>query len=446
MATNDQNFLTTEVQRFTALDIFRGMTICFMIIVNMAGNGETTFAPLHHAHWNGFTPTDLVFPSFMFAVGNAMSFVMRRWNTYPTSKVLGKIFKRAAIIFLLGYLMYWFPFVHKNDAGNIVFNPIGETRIFGVLQRIALGYLFASLMIYFFKIRTTVIITILILILYWPVMMYFGDGPDPLDIHTNAVLKLDTWLIGLKHLYTGEGFPFDPEGFLSTFPAIGNVVAGYVVGKYVQEKGKTYEGIAKIMLAGFVLIVIAHFWNYQFPINKKLWTSSFVLHTVGIDCLILSGVIYLVDFTSKKSEAFLSTIKTVRLILLTLVAAYFIYTQFIDAENAITAGYTIITVLADALVLYFIWLAGKFSLTGRWPGFFETVGKNPLPVYLLSELLPIVFYIVTIGDKPLWNWMFDNFFGYATPYVGSLLLSVCYMLLCWSFGYFLDKKKVYIRV
>lgn len=383
-ATNDQNFLTTEVQRFTALDVFRGMTIVFMIIVNTAGSEEYAFAPLHHAKWHGFTPTDLVFPSFMFAVGNAMSFVMKRWATYPASKVLGKIFKRALIIFLLGYLMYWFPFVHKDDTGHWVFNAIGETRIFGVLQRIALGYLFASLMFYFFGQRTTVIITILILIAYWPVMMYFGTGPDPLDIHTNAATKFDTWLIGLKHMYMGEGFPFDPEGFLSTFPAIGNVVGGYVVGKYVQQKGKTYEGISKIMLGGFVLLVIAHFWNYSFPINKKLWTSSFVLHTVGIDCLILSGVIYLVDFK---------------------------------------------------------------HISSRWTDFFEVVGKNPLPVYLLSELLPVLFWIFPVGGLSLWSWLYNSIFIHIiTPGFGSLVQSVCYMLVCWGFGWWLNKKKLYLRV
>src|SRR6478735_623437 len=107
----------TNNQRFTALDVFRGMTICFMIIVNTPGDGETTFAPLLHAKWHGFTPTDLVFPSFMFAVGNAMSFVMSKWGNMATSEVLGKIFKRTIIIFLLGYLMYWFPFVRQNEAG-----------------------------------------------------------------------------------------------------------------------------------------------------------------------------------------------------------------------------------------------------------------------------------------------------------------------------------------
>jgi predicted acyltransferase len=283
-------------ERFLALDVFRGMTICLMIIVNTPGNGDTSFAPLKHAHWNGFTPTDLVFPSFMFAVGNAMSFVMRRWSEMQTGQVLAKIFKRTLIIFLLGYLMYWFPFFEYNDQHHLVLSPIADTRIFGVLQRIALGYCFASLMLYFFGTRATVIITAIILILYWPVMVYFGTGTDPLDVHTNAVLRLDTWLIGTKHLYTGEGFPFDPEGFLSTFPAIGNVVGGYLAGKYIQKNGKTFEGLAKLFMAGFILFVIAFFWNYGFPINKKIWTSSFVLHTVGLDCMILACILYYVDF------------------------------------------------------------------------------------------------------------------------------------------------------
>src|SRR5436305_11806973 len=126
-------------QRFTALDVFRGMTICFMIIVNTPG-GDPTLSPLEHASWNGFTPTDLVFPSFMFAVGNAMSFVMNKWNNMSLGKVLAKIFKRTLTIFLLGYLMYWFPFITKDASGHFMLAPISGTRIFGVLQRIALAY------------------------------------------------------------------------------------------------------------------------------------------------------------------------------------------------------------------------------------------------------------------------------------------------------------------
>lgn len=369
-------------ERFLALDVFRGMTICLMIIVNTPGNGATTFAPLEHAHWNGFTPTDLVFPSFMFAVGNAMSFVMRRWSEMNTGVVLGKIFKRTLIIFLCGYLLYWFPFFAYNDQHHLILKPIADTRIFGVLQRIALAYCFASLMLYFLGIRTTVIITIIILILYWPVMAYYGTGTDPLDVHTNAVLRLDTWLIGTNHLYRGEGFPFDPEGLLSTFPSIGNIVGGYLVGRYVQKNGKTFEGLAKLFMAGFLLFVIAFWWNYGFPINKKLWTSSFVLHTVGLDCMLLACIIYYVDFLNKRTGVY----------------------------------------------------------------FFEVFGKNPLFIYLVSELSVTILYLININGTPLFEWLYQNIFSYGGAYIGSLLFAVCYMLYCWTVGYFLDRNKIYVRV
>ncbi len=121
--------MPTSRQRFLALDVFRGMTICFMIIVNTPGSEQFSFAPLKHAAWHGFTPTDLVFPSFLFAVGNAMSFVMAKWNELPQSQVLFKIFKRTAIIFLLGFLRYWFPFFGQDATGHISLSPFSHTRI-----------------------------------------------------------------------------------------------------------------------------------------------------------------------------------------------------------------------------------------------------------------------------------------------------------------------------
>src|SRR4249920_4048122 len=138
-------------ERFLALDVFRGMTICFMIIVNTPGG--PSYSPLEHARWHGFTPTDLVYPSFLFAVGNAMSFVMPKWAGLSQSSVVLKILKRTFIIFLLGYLMYWFPFFELNDENHFVFKPIAFTRILGVLQRIALAYGIASLLIYYLKPR-----------------------------------------------------------------------------------------------------------------------------------------------------------------------------------------------------------------------------------------------------------------------------------------------------
>lgn len=370
--------------RFLALDVLRGMTICFMIIVNTPGNGAAAYSPLNHAHWNGFTPTDLVFPTFMFVVGNALSFVMKKWENLSDAQVLGKIFKRAFIIFLLGYLMYWFPFVHWNANNGLDFNPISHTRIMGVLQRIALGYLFASLMIRYMKPATVYRFSVILLLVYWLILLLFGDGNDLYNMLTNAGTKLDLWLFGENHLYHGEGVAFDPEGLLSTLPAIANVTFGYAAGKWIQEKGKTYEGLTKLLLAGVVAVALALVWNPFFPINKKLWTGSFVLLTVGIDCILLATLTYVTDFLQRT----------------------------------------------------------------KWTYFFTVPGKNPLFIYLLSELGATLLWFLRVGEKhqPLYSWLYENIFQQAGLYFGSFLFAVSFMLVCWMVGYVLDKKKIYVRV
>jgi predicted acyltransferase len=369
-------------QRFLALDVFRGMTICFMIIVNTSGS-RFTYSPLEHASWHGFTPTDLVFPSFLFAVGNAMSFVMKKWDSLSQVEVLGKIFKRTFIIFLCGFLLYWFPFVYADSAHNILFSPFSHTRVLGVLQRIALAYGIAALLIYYFKPGTVISISISILLLYWALMMMGGDAPDPLTMTGNLGYKIDMWLLGPNHLYHGEGVAFDPEGLLSTLPSGVNVTFGFMVGKFIQEKGKTFEGLAKLLLLGFSLMVIGYFWDLSFPINKKLWTSSFVVYTVGIDCVILSAIIYVVDFLGRT----------------------------------------------------------------KWTGFFTVFGKNPLFIYLLSEVGSTVLYIIQVGSGvSLYSWLYQNIYRHAGLYLGSLLFAISWMLFCWLIGFILDKKKIYVRV
>jgi predicted acyltransferase len=377
-------FMNHHPQRFLALDIFRGMTVCFMIIVNTPGNGATTYAPLLHASWHGFTPTDLVFPSFMFAVGNAMSFVMPKWSQLSQAQVLTKIFKRTFIIFLLGYLMYWFPFVHYNDQHQLVGNPFSHTRVMGVLQRIALGYCFASLMVYYLKTKQVFILSVIFLLVYWFILLLFGDPADPYNMLTNAGSKLDLWLLGPDHMYHGEGVAFEPEGVLSTLPAIANVTFGYLAGKWIQQKGKEYEGLTKLLLAGVLLVFLALAWHPLFPINKKLWTGSFVLLTVGIDCIILAVLIYITDFLQKR----------------------------------------------------------------KWSYFFEVFGKNPLFIYLLSEVGVILLWFFGVGEnyQPLYNWIFENIFSKAGMYFGSFLFAVSVMLFCWLVGYWMDKKKIYVRV
>ncbi|MEO6453076.1 MAG: DUF5009 domain-containing protein [Ginsengibacter sp.] len=374
---------TPASPRNLSLDVFRGITVCFMIIVNTPGNYATTFSPLLHAQWHGFTPTDLVFPSFLFAVGNAKSFVMVKWGNIEQSKVLWKIIKRTFIIFLLGYLMYWFPFFHLDKDHNIIAAPISNTRIMGVLQRIALCYGIASLMIYFFKERSSVIICIILLFLYWIIMYWSGDVEDPLSLQGNAGIKLDKWLMGESHMYYGEGVAFDPEGWLSTLPAISNVVGGYIVGKWIQKKGDSYEGLAKLLLAGCGLLACAYLWDLLFPINKKLWTSSFAILTIGLDCIIIAALTYVTQFAKK---------------------------------------------------------------TG-WTNFFQVFGKNPLFIYLLSELLVTILYMIPVSPNTnLFGWIYQNIFRFAGDYTGSFLFAIAFMLLCWSVGYWLDKRKVYIKV
>jgi len=343
-----------------------------MIIVNTPGDGAHTFAPFMHASWHGFTPTDLVFPSFLFAVGNAMSFVLPKWDKLSTPAFLLKITKRTALIFLLGFLMYWFPFT----------GPLSDTRILGVLQRIALCYGIAAIIAHYMHERVMMILAALLLLSYWYISMTYGSPADPLSITGNAGIKFDTWLMGESHMYHGEGFAFDPEGWLSTLPAIVNVLIGYRVGSLVQEKGKTYEGLTDLLMWGAGFLFLAYMWNYQFPINKKLWTSSFVLLTVGLDMIILATIIYRIEMHHQHQFA----------------------------------------------------------------SFFEVFGKNPLVIYLFSELLVSCLNMVKMGDMNLFQWIYQNGFTHFSPYWGSFAFAISFMLVCWLLGYILNKYKIYIRV
>lgn len=371
---------TTE--RFLSLDVFRGMALCFMIIVNTPGSGSLPFDMLEHAPWHGFTPTDLVFPSFLFAVGNAMSFSMKKFNEMENSQVLLKIFKRTFLIFIIGYLMYWFPFFKYDAEGHMIAAPISHTRIFGVLQRIALCFGIASLMIHYLSTRAVIWTSIVFLLGYWAILLFYGTPGAELSMTGNAGIFLDKYILGDLHLYHGEGIPFDPEGILSTIPSIVNVVIGYFAGKFIQEKGKGYESIAKLLLVGALFVLIAIFWNLILPINKKIWTSSFVMVTTGIDMMIIAALLYIIEV--RKSI--------------------------------------------------------------QWTYFFVVFGKNPLFIYIVAGMLmEIIDLIFPHAHFYKWiNLNFYQ--AVAPGPVGSLLFALSFMLVCWLVGYILDKKKIYIRV
>ncbi|MGN6800587.1 MAG: acyltransferase family protein [Ginsengibacter sp.] len=372
-------------ERFLALDVFRGITICFMIIVNTPGSGANPYPPLEHATWFGFTPTDLVFPSFLFAVGNAMSFSQDKYRQLGNSAFLKKVIKRTILIFLIGYLMYWFPFFRLDAAGHITGAPISHTRIMGVLQRIALCYFFGSLLVQYLSTRSVVLVSIILLVGYWLILLAFGDAAQPFSMMGNAGIYLDKFLMGNNHLYHGEGIPFDPEGWLSTIPSIVNVVIGFLAGKFIQQKGKSFECLSKLMLVGSLLIFLALCWNLVFPIGKKLWTSPFVLLTSGIDLTLISTLIYIIEMKNWK--------------------------------------------------------------TFKWPDFFMIFGRNPLFIYILSELFVIILFMIPVGNESLFGFVNSHFFQLIAPGpFGSFLFAICYMLFCWSVGWWLNKRKIYVRV
>ncbi len=366
--------MTQLKNRYLSLDVFRGLDVALMIVVNTPGSWATTYRPLLHAEWHGFTLTDLVFPTFLFVVGNSMSFSMKKYESQGNGPFFKKVFKRTFLIFMLGFLIYWFPFFEDGKL-----EPLSETRIFGVLQRIALCYMIAAIILRFVKMRTAAYLGLGLLVAYHLILIGFGD----LTLEGNAVLKLDLWLMGRDHMYHGEGIAFDPEGLLSTLPAVVNVIIGYMAGRFIQKQGQNFECVAKLMMAGFVLVVAAFAWDLLLPINKKLWTSSFVLLTSGIDLFVLGLLVYVLDMKKAKG----------------------------------------------------------------WTYFFEVFGRNTLFIYLLSILFVIVLFTIQVDGGSMYGWIARNvFMSWAGPYMGSLLFALWVMLSCWTVGYFMDKRGIYIKV
>ena len=390
-------------ERYYSLDVFRGATVAFMIMVN--NQAGTPYTPLEHAPWHGVTPTDLVFPFFLFAVGNAMAFVMPRLQQGGTTSFLAKVFRRALLIFGIGLFLNWSPFVRYDAAGNLVgkgwewLNNDGQLtgiRVMGVLQRIALCYLFASLIVYFFKTRGAFVISFILLMLYWVLCAMLGDNLDPYSLQGYFGTAVDKALFGDAHLYHGEGMAFDPEGVASTLPAITQVIFGYFVGQYIQLKGKNYEMLSNLFVAGLVLLFAGYWWDMLFPINKKIWTSSYVVYTTGLATVILSVVIFIIEFKNKRG-----------------------------------------------------WLSQYFNV----------FGKNPLFIFFLSGFLPRLLALIRIPNGvhattgvPAYTSPFGWFYLHickplwTDERAASLFYAVCLIVMYWLIGYIMDKKKIYIKV
>ncbi len=378
-------------ERYYSLDVFRGMTVALMILVNNPGSWSHMYAPLKHAPWNGWTPTDLVFPFFLFAVGNALAFVMPRLREAGQAVFLKKVTKRFLLIFIIGLLLNWYPFIRWED-NQLVFKEWENIRIMGVLQRIAVAYFFAALIIYYFKNKGAAIISLLILLVYAAICMYYNADDPPYVFG----VEFDKAILGESHLYRGDVVkPFDPEGLASGFTPIVQVIFGYFVGWYIRFKGKNSVMVMHLLFAGLFLVAAAYLWDIFTPINKKIWTSSYVLLTTGLATFIIAIIIWMIEFKNWR---------------------------------------------------------------GAWSKFFNVFGKNPLFIFVFSAFLPKTLALVRIPDglradgtqkflTPL-SWFYQNICKplFENEKNASFLYALVFITFMWLIVYWMDKKKIYVKV
>lgn len=264
--------------RFYALDVLRGLAIALMVLVNTPGSWSHVYSPLLHAPWDGFTFADIVFPGFLFVVGAAMAFSLK--DAQLNSPTLLKIFKRGLLMFGCGLLLNFFS--HPDLA---------TLRIPGVLQRIAICYVLAAILVLSLPKRALWAAILLLLVGYFALLQL---STAPFSLEHNIVRTVDLAIFGTAHVYQGFGVPFDPEGLLSSLPATVNVLLGYLIASSLKGKAPQHA-VRDLAAGGAVLIVLAVLGSLVWPVNKALWSGTYVALSSGLLLWLLALLVYLVD-------------------------------------------------------------------------------------------------------------------------------------------------------
>ena len=369
--------------RLMSLDLFRGATIALMILVNNPGDGASSYRPLDHAPWNGWTPTDLVFPFFLFIVGVAMAFSFTSRLQRGDSRVtlLKHVLWRGFVLAAMGIFLNGFP----NHYG------LDHWRFYGVLQRIAICYVVVAVLELWTDWRTQLAVAVACLLGYWLLMRFvpvpgFGipthDMPL-LDPDRNIAAWLDRKLL-MGHLYEGTR---DPEGVISTIPALATCVAGLLTGKWLRTQNSAAKKAWAMAVAGALAIALGKIWNLWFPINKKLWTSSYVLFTAGL-ALVCLAVCY--------------------------------------------------------------WIIDAKRLRGWWTKLILVFGMNAIAAYFFAEVVAKLierFHIVALGGLTTQQWIYRRFFApLASPPNASLLYALVFVALCWLTMALLYRKRLFLKI
>lgn len=364
--------------RLLSLDIFRGMTIAGMILVNTPGNWGAIYGPLEHAEWNGWTPTDLIFPFFLFIVGVAMTFSFGRTlaSGITRQRAFGRAARRAAVIVLLGLVLGSFPWIGYNYA---------HIRFPGVLQRIGVAFLLATPVYLWAGRRGRVGVTVSLLLGYWAAVMLIpvpGVGAGVLEPGKDLGAWIDRAIFGTQHLWK-QSRTWDPEGLLSTFPAVATVLLGSFAGEWLRSERSGGAKTRGLVAAGVVGVAVGLAWQPFFPINKSLWTSSYVVFTAGMALLLLALCYWLADVREYR----------------------------------------------------------------RWGRPFEVFGVNAIAVFFLSNLVEIIINRVRVGDMPLKRWLNVTLLNpYLSPRNASLAFATGVVLFWLAVMWVFYRKKIFIKV
>src|SRR5215212_4464257 len=367
--------------RMQSLDVFRGMTVAGMILVNNPGSWSAIYSPLEHAEWSGWTPTDLVFPFFLFIVGVSITLALSRRAEAAGSKrdLYWKIVRRSLIIFGLGFFLAGFPSF-----------PLATIRIPGVLARIAVCYLCTSIIFLNTDWRKQVYIIAGLLLGYWALMTLVpvpGFGAGLLESKEgNLAAYVDRAVFG-RHIWS-QGKVYDPEGLLSTLPAIATTLAGVLTGHLLRSRREGFEKVSAMFVAGVACVVAGWAWNYWFPVNKALWTSSYVLLTAGMALELLALCYWLIDLKGYRA----------------------------------------------------------------WAKPFLVFGSNALAVFFLTGLFAKLLGLIKLAgadgkDVALQTAVYRNFFTtWAAPVNASLAFALCFVLLWLGLMWVLYRRGIFIKV
>ncbi|GGA73263.1 membrane protein [Edaphobacter acidisoli] len=379
----------TATARLLSLDLLRGLTIGFMILVNNNGSSHAYWA-LKHSPWNGFSPTDLVFPTFLFLVGitTVLSTAARRAKGVSRQSLFLHTLKRTIILYLLGLVVNSFPFFNLHTM-----------RFYGVLPRIAICYfIVATLYLLSPGWKNKVAIAVAALIGYWVLMRFVtvpGYGTPThqiplLDPDRNLAALIDRHIFSASHLYERTR---DPEGLLSTIPAIATTLMGLLTGLWLRTNNSLRRKANAIAIAGLSSAALGALWALEFPINKKLWTSSFVLYAGGLSLMLLALAIWIVDARRSKQS---------------------------EVKNG-----------RNPLVFTFLLV----------------FGTNAITAYVLSELLASALASVHIGHMTLKHWIYSGILAWMPDSgISSLIYSLGFVAVCWLPVYVLYRKRIFVKI